>query len=472
MANGNVFNAIYFADKQNAGTYIEKKDGNKKSEAKPYYECLNIVRSSISNNHASDLANLDLANDGERILKNLISKYINQNNLSCTEISDQNELTEKIFDDMAGFGILTSYIFNDTVEEININAWNDIEIVTSNGYRKIDESFNSPEEAVSMVKKMCASGDVTIDASTPVRDSYIFKGTRISAMIPPVIDEEIGTVASIRRQKKDAITPEMLINAGSVIKEELEFLSMSLNNGISLAIGGATGSGKTTFLGCLLTDIEDSKRIYTIEDSRELNLIKYDTDGKIINRVIHTKTNEGSNTTQTELLKQSLRQDPDIIVPAEMRGEEAWDAQEAGRTGHTIATSLHTNSPEETYTRILTLCQEKGTNLSEDLIMRMIMDAFPLVVFIKKLKDGTRRCMKIIEPTSYKDGDLKYHTIYQFVIKGWEKDETGKVKVKGEHKRVGDLSDKLAMRMLENGAELSDIQKYSPNFNPEKLEVV
>ena len=144
MANGNVFNAIYFADKQNAGTYIEKKDGNKKSEAKPYYECLNIVRSSISNNHASDLANLDLANDGERILKNLISKYINQNNLSCTEISDQNELTEKIFDDMAGFGILTSYIFNDTVEEININAWNDIEIVTSNGYRKIDESFNSP----------------------------------------------------------------------------------------------------------------------------------------------------------------------------------------------------------------------------------------------------------------------------------------------------------------------------------------
>ena len=68
-------------------------------------------------------------------------------------------------------------------------------------------------------------------------------------MIPPVIDEEIGTVASIRRQKKDAITPEMLINGGSVIKEELEFLSMSLNNGISLAIGGATGSGKTTFLG-------------------------------------------------------------------------------------------------------------------------------------------------------------------------------------------------------------------------------
>ena len=146
-----------------------------------------------------------------------------------------------------------------------------------------------------------------------------------------------------------------------------------------------------------------------------------------------------------------------------MRGEEAWDAQEAGRTGHTIATSLHTNLPEETYTRILTLCQEKGTNLSEDLIMRMIMDAFPLVVFIKKLKDGTRRCMKIIEPTSYKDGDLKYHTIYQFVIKGWEKDE---------HKTLSNTSNKLAMRMLENVDELSDIQKYSPNFNPEKLEVV
>ncbi len=65
------------------------------------------------------------------------------------------------------------------------------------------------------------------------------------------------------------------------------------------------------------------------------------------------------------LLKEALRQHPDIIVPAEMRGSEAWTAVNAGLTGHTIVTSVHANSAEEAYERIFMLCLEKNANMTE-----------------------------------------------------------------------------------------------------------
>lgn len=484
MAKGTVFTALYYADKsRNKNTSDADKIviGQKKNtSAKSYIEILENVRSSISKNHAGELANVIAEDDGRKVLKNLISKYIHQNDLTCSEIEDYNDLIEKIFEDMAGFGFLTKYIYSEDVEEININAWNDVEVIDNlcgnQPYRKLDEHFNTPQQCIDMIKKMCALGGIVIDGSQPVKDSYIFKGVRISAMISPIVDDEVGASASIRRQKTNMITRQQLIDYGTATSDELDFLNMCLAYGISVAIGGSTGSGKTTDLGYLLRNIPDNKRIYTIEDSRELNLIKQNESGKTINRVIHTLTrvtdDPKTNISANHLLKQALRQHPDVIVPAEMRGVEAWAAQEAGRTGHTIATTLHCNSAATAYLRILTMCQEADTKLSEELIMTMIMEAFPIVVFKKQLQDKSRKYMEIIEPTGYTDGRLKYNTLFRFVTKGWEKDDAGKLKVLGEHQKVMPLSGKLAKRMLENGASIDEVKRFAgDNWKPEDMEV-
>ena len=62
-----------------------------------------------------------------------------------------------------------------------------------------------------------------------------------------------------------------------------------------------------------------------------------------------------------DLLKLSLRLHPEILVPAEMREKEALTVQEAGRTGHTIVSTLHANSARTAYDRILTMCLSPGT---------------------------------------------------------------------------------------------------------------
>ena len=45
----------------------------------------------------------------------------------------QTELVDAIYSEMAEFGFLTSYIYGDGIEEININSWRDIEVQYSDG---------------------------------------------------------------------------------------------------------------------------------------------------------------------------------------------------------------------------------------------------------------------------------------------------------------------------------------------------
>lgn len=465
----NVHDYLYEMSKQS-----DKKNNNEHHTAdrkivkKDYADILEYIRKEISTNHAQELAEVISDESGQTVLKNLIKQYINKNNFMCSDIENFEQLVNKIFEDMAGFGLLTQYIYDKDVEEINITAWNNIEVLypkDKGGLKKLGETFGSPQQSVDIVQKMCACGGIRLDESQPVKDSYIFKGTRCSAIMYPAVDRETGVSASIRRQKKRAITREKLLDENSAIAEELNFISTCINCGVSVGYTGGTGSGKTADMGIVLRDIPYNKRIYTIEDSRELDLIAIDDHGKVLNRVVHTVTrpheDTKSNVDAELLLKEALRQHPDIIVPAEMRGSEAWTAVNAGLTGHTIVTSVHANSAEEAYERIFMLCLEKNANLTEKMLMTQIIKAFPIMVFKKQLTDGTRKIMSIVEGIDYDNGKVRYRTLFRFQKTKQYFDENDVWHIEGNHKRIGCITDTLALKLYENGADEETILKYA-----------
>jgi len=469
LAKFNVYQAIYEVSQHKNADISEEK-----LNAKPYAEILEIVKSEISKNNASELASVISTPQGATLLKTLLSKYIYQKHLVCREYEKLNDLVDKCYEDMAGFGFLTKYLYDENVEEINCNAWNDIEIITGEGWKKIDEHFLNQTQCVDMTKKMCQLGGIIIDGAQPTQDSYITQGVRISAIIPPCVDEETGATFSIRKQKTNFITREQLIKWDTATDEELDFLILCISHGVSLGIAGSTGSGKTTDIGYLLRNIPYDQRIYSIEDSRELSLKVADNDGKVLNRVIHTKTRPSNNPTHNVsanmLLNKSLRFDPKIIVPAEMRGEEAMTAQEAGRTGHTIITSLHASSALAAYTRILTMCMMSGTKLSEELMLKLIIEAYPIMAFKMQLPDKTRKFMRIIEVEDYVDGKIICRTLFKYIVTDRQMNEDGTriEKMVGYHKKVNNISSRLANILLENGADLHTIRRFAGNdWNPE-----
>ena len=436
---------------------------------KQFGEVLDEVQSYISSKYSAlvvdGINNVGSGNDEvKKQVKRYIGKYLLDYRLSVEGMT-QEELIDKLYTEMAEFSFLTKYIFGTGIEEININAWDDVEVQYSNGTTvKLDEHFESPDHAINVVRRMLHVSGMVLDNTSPAILGHLSKNIRIAVLKTPLVDEDVGVAASIRIVNAQKLTKEDFLRSGTATDEMMEFLSFVVRYGASTTVAGATSSGKTTLTGWLLTTIPDDKRIYTIENgSRELDLVKRDENGRIINKVIHTITRESEDEkksiTQDNLLDMALRFHPDYIVVGEMRSSEADSAQEAARTGHTVITTIHSNSCEATWRRMVTLCKRKYPNVDDNVILNLVTEAFPIVVYAKQLENKSRRIMEIMECEIKPDGERVYHTLYRYRITE-NRVCDGKFVIKGEHVKMNNPSPSLQRRMLENGASQEELDKF------------
>ncbi len=429
------------------------------SEGKDFSSVLTDVQAYISA-HYSTLITGDIA-DAKAQMKRYITKYIQDRRIAVGGMSGD-RLVDALYTEMAEFGFLTKYIFGTGIEEIDVNSWRDIEVQYSDGRTvKLEERFDSPEHAVNVIRRMLHVSGMVLDNASPIVLGHLSKNIRIAVLKSPIVDEDVGVSASIRIVNPQSMKKEDFIRGGTATEPMLDFLSLCVRYGISVCVAGATSSGKTTVAGWILTTVPSNKRIYTIENgSRELALVR-EKDGKVINSVIHTLTRDSDNdrqrVDQISLLDMALRFNPDIVVVGEMRGAEANAAQEAARTGVAVLTTIHSNSCEATYRRMVSLCK-RAVDMTDQTLMDYVTEAYPIVVFCKQLENKQRRLMEIQECEILPDGTRCFHPLFQYVITENHM-EDGKFIIEGCHTQVNTISDSLSRRLLENGMPQALINK-------------
>jgi general secretion pathway protein E len=118
----------------------------------------------------------------------------------------------------------------------------------------------------------------------------------------------------------------------------------SMPNGIIL-MTGPTGSGKTTTLYAMLSEINTPDiNIITVEDP-----VEYKLDG--INQI---QVNSKIGLTFAKSLRSIVRQDPDVILIGEIRDSETSSiAVQSALTGHLVLSTLHTNDSAGAITRLV-----------------------------------------------------------------------------------------------------------------------
>lgn len=435
------------------------------AEGRDFNSVLQEVQEYISDAYAALIT--EGGEDSKEQLMRYITKYLQDRRIAVAGMT-QTELVDAIYSEMAEFGFLTRYIYADGIEEININSWRDIEVQYSDGRsEKLTEHFDSPEHALAVIRRMLHASGMVLDNASPLVTGHLTRNTRIAAMKSPVVDEDVGVAASIRIVNRHNLSREDLLRSGTATAEMLDWLSVFLRYGISICVAGATSSGKTTAAGWLLTTIPDSKRIFTIENgSRELELVR-EENGKVVNSVVHTLTrdseNERQRIDQIALVDICLRFNPDILVVGEMRGAEANAAQEAARVGVAVLTTIHSNSCEATYRRMVSLCK-RAVDMSDETLLSYVTEAYPIVVFCKQLENKQRRMMEIMECEILPNGDRRYNTLFRYVITENHM-ENDKFIIEGHHAQVNEISVSLRKRLLENGMPNEELQAL---LNPKK----
>lgn len=437
------------------------------SEGLTYEKVLEDVQRYFSENHASTIAEAGEGNTlrAAAVLKELMIQYLVKRKYAINGFTTE-ELCARLYEDMAGYSFLKKWIYRPGVEEVNINAYNDIEVIMNSGRSiKIPDKFSSPQHAIDVIRRMLNACGMVIDDTMPSVIGFLDKNIRISVDKTPIVDPDVGINASIRIVNQQTVSEQKLLDSGSATAEMLHFLTACIRYGVSVCIAGSTGSGKTTIMAWLLSNVPNNRRLITIEEgSREFDLIKRDENGNILNSVVHLLTrpheNPSMNINQDFLLERVLRKHPDVIGVGEMRSAaESLSAAESSRTGHTVCTTIHSNSCDSTYRRMMTLAKRKY-NMDDSILMQIMVEAYPVVVFTKQLEDRSRKIMEIIEGEDYQDGHLLYRSLYKYEVIDNVTDANGEIHVIGHHNRSGQISDTLKKRLLDNGISHKELEEF------------
>ena len=188
-----------------------------------------------------------------------------------------------------------------------------------------------------------------LDADSPILNLRLPDGSRMAAMIPPVVNPR--PMMTIRRFTSRNFTIHDLIERKTLTEAQAETLANCVRRGDNLLISGATNSGKTTLANVLAGFIPESARILVLEDVAELYIRK----PHIISAEAQLDTHK-NQIGFVDLLKAALRHRPDRIIVGEIRGPEARVFLDALNTGHRGSLStIHANSAEDALRRLAQL---------------------------------------------------------------------------------------------------------------------
>lgn len=205
---------------------------------------------------------------------------------------------------------------------------------------------------------------------------------RVNIKIPPIVDR---ITACFRKPSEHVYMPEELIDSGSMLPDELEYLKEKISSHENIVMAGSTGSGKTTITNSLLTLLPKADRPFIIEDIRELVCKNANQEHVIIT----------PDYPYVRAVEDALRSRPDRIIVGEcLKGDQTLALLSAWNTGHSGGiTTIHATDAQHVLKRLDQLCSQVSVSSQMD----MIRDTVNVVVFMQRSPDGRRYIKEIYD---------------------------------------------------------------------------
>ena len=327
-----------------------------------------------------------------QMIETLFNQVLVEENLLYIR-SDRAQLLDWVLADILGYGPLEPLLMDDTITEVMVNGPGKVYVERRGLIEKTDITFENEDHLRRVIDRIVSPLGRRVDESSPMVDARLPNGYRVNVTIPPLAID--GPSITIRKFAQSPYTVQDLIANGTLTSHLAAFLKACIEARINMVISGGTGTGKTTLLNVVTAFIPSQERIVTIEDTAELKI----KQEHVVRLEYRPPNVEGKGeVTIRRLLINALRMRPDRIIVGEARGGEALDMLQAMNTGHDGSlTTIHSNSPRDTLRRIETMVLMAGMELPLHAIREQIASAIDLVVHLGRLRDGTRKVVKVSE---------------------------------------------------------------------------
>jgi len=322
------------------------------------------------------------------------------------------EVAQTLFDMFFRLGPLQSYLDDEDIEEVVVNAPDRGFVVRAGGDKDpIDPGLGSEDEVRALLGRVVARAGRRIDESSPAVDVRLPDGARLHAIVPPLARR---TALTIRRHRMVAEDLDDLVRLGTLGAEPATFLKGAVEGGINMLVSGGTASGKTTTLNALGRAIPTNERVVTIEETAELRL--EEMLGDCVALEARAANIEGlGHVSIRELVRHALRMRPTRIIVGEVRGPEALDMLSAMNTGHEGSMgTIHANSARQALSKLRTYVLMAEEQLTAEVASEMIAETVDLVVHLQlDQRAGGRRVVQIAEVAGLEAGRVLTNDLFR-----------------------------------------------------------
>jgi len=362
----------------------------------------------------------DISENKEEYILKSIEALIDAKSTGISRV-ERSRIQKEIYHNVVGLGPLEPLLADPEISEIMINGPYNIYIERKGKLSLCNTVFKDNDHLLNVINRIVSSVGRRVDETSPMVDARLADGSRVNAVIPPVVLN--GPTVTIRKFSKNPLTASDLIRFNAVSPKMMSFLEACVRGKLNIIVSGGTGSGKTTFLNVLSGYIPDTDRIITIEDAAELQL----RQNHVVSLESRPPNLEGAGQIAIrELVRNALRMRPDRIVVGEVRSGETLDMLQAMNTGHDGSlTTAHSNSPRDLMSRLETMVLMSGMELPVRAIREQISSALDLIVHQARLKDGSRKVIKITEVVGMEGDTITLQDIFVYKQEGI--DEIGRI---------------------------------------------
>ncbi|HKZ45527.1 MAG TPA: type II/IV secretion system ATPase subunit [archaeon] len=310
-----------------------------------------------------------------------------------------------LIQEMLGLGKIEMLLADGELEEVVINSATEPVWAyhKKHGWLKTNITVNNESETFNYAASIGRKIGRQITTLNPLLDAHIPSGDRVNATLFPISTK--GNTMTIRKFRRKPWTITDLIEYRTVSPEVAALIWLAIQYELNIIVSGGTASGKTSFLNVFMSFIQPNHRIISIEQTREIQLPSF---LHWVPMTTREPNPEGKGeVSMLDLLVNSLRMRPDRIIVGEIRtAEEAEVLFEAMHTGHSVYATLHADTAEQTYKRMV----NPPINIPETMMESLNL----IAVCFRDRRQGIRRVLQIAELIPGDEKGLKTNILFRW----------------------------------------------------------
>lgn len=421
----------------------------------------------------------------------VIAEFINPANNTM----DYDRLSARLIDEIVNYDILTDAMTDDEVTEIQINNGCVPGGIWVERHGKLEQLrdpvtdeylyWESEADVTKFINNLLKFSKIQISNTKALVNGTTIEGYRIAATHSSATARTKGSdqrspQCVIRKFSTNRLELEDLVRGKSLSSDMAAFLSILPRVNLTAAFCGSTGCGKTVMLQAMLRHAPERKRIGLIQNPAEVDVSELDDDGVEHRNFFSWEAKDiqgelekdSTSPTYINMMNHALRSTPELFVFGELRSNEEFAlSMKAAASGHYFYTTFHAEDAEGAINRYTeaVLSASGGSGGSEDLTVATICSHVRFIVVLRKLADGTRKCLSINEICGVDKSTGHAVPIINPIFKYFPdpnaaRDENGFLK--GYHAQVGTVSQRTKDDLILSGATPEDMKIINREVKP------